>query len=277
MGQVTYTKPPLVEVAISVQFGAIPTDEFSDAHLGAFWKELSTDFPIAKSTGLIPNSSEPFGENKLWTPTEFQLSLTHEPRIRLQMISNDKEWMCQLQHNRVVVNWRRKNDEYPRFAVAWDKFKKYYSRLVEYARLNGIDEINPHVWEVTYVNKIMKSVKWCEIGDLHKVFPGLITSPSVLNSGDSMCSVAGRWVVEQTSIPARLYIELKPPRESMGTADSLVFLNLTARGPVDFLGDECKNDSYGVIQGKVSSGHEWIVRAFDSILSPEAQEEWGRK
>ena len=120
---ITYDTPPLVEVAMSLQFD--PPKGVNQAHLGAFWATQRNLLPIVRAVQPIVSPNEDFGNRRgQWLPPSLQLALTNEPDCRLQMISSDEQWMCQVQRDRLVINWRKRSEQYPRFSSTWSRFRK---------------------------------------------------------------------------------------------------------------------------------------------------------
>lgn len=77
---VTYDAPPLVEVAISIQFD--PPKGLNQAHLGAFWVTQKDLLPNVRAVQPIATTNENFGSQGQWLPPSLQLALTNEPDCR---------------------------------------------------------------------------------------------------------------------------------------------------------------------------------------------------
>ncbi len=52
-----YHKPPVVEVAIGVQFE--PLSEMRTAHFGAFWKRVEEDYPSVEDQAPLLEAPQP--------------------------------------------------------------------------------------------------------------------------------------------------------------------------------------------------------------------------
>lgn len=270
---INYDAPPLVEVAMSVQFD--PPKGLSLAHLGAFWDRQKESFPNVRAVQPIATTNETFGSQ--WLPPSLQLALTNEPDCRLQMISSDDQWMCQVQLNRLVINWRKRSEEYPRFDRTWTRFQTTFAAWQEFLNEFEIAPLAPRLWELTYVNRIPKGSLWQEPKDWPKVFPGLWGGSFATVQSASLRGFLGQWVWEQGDPPARLYVEPKPGRTSGEPPQDALLLSLTTRGPLSPKGSAQESSSVAsLIESGIGIGHELIVGTFDRISSNEAKKEWRR-
>jgi len=270
---ISFDSPPIVEVAISVQFD--PPKGINLAYLGAFWYKHQSSMPGVKTTQPIPMANESFGTELPWIPPSLQLALTNEPDCRLQMTCPDDQWMWQVQRNRFVVNWRKRSDDYPRFKETWNQFEETWIKW-----LNFLEEVKlplpvPHLWELTYVNRIPRGGLWQNTQDWPTIFPGLWGGEIASLPGTDLRGCHGQWVWESTQPPARLYIEPRPGRSNDAANQEVLLLNLTARGACEPNSDPT-NPSLNKVQAEMEFGHQWIVAAFDKIASGTAKQEWKR-
>lgn len=270
---ITYDAPPLVEVAVSVQFD--PPKRLNQAHLGAFWFTQKSEFPNVRAVQPIPTVTEVFAEQGQWLPPSLQLALTNEPESRLQMTSSDDQWMCQIQRNRLVVNWRKRTADYPRFSATQDAFIKTWERWQDFLGTFALNSAKPTLWELAYVNRIAKTNLWKSPSDWPAVFPGLWGGKFAGADDAQLSAFHGQWVWESSSPNARLYVEPKPAKSADETEESILLLTLTARGPIS----QCDGEPDGgtsSIESGMQCGHHLIVTTFDKITSSAAKSEWGR-
>lgn len=271
---VNYEAPPVVEVAMSVQFD--PAPRFTIAHLGVFWFSLKEKFPNLKTAQPIVATNEDFGGSGQWIPPSLQLALTNEPQCRLQMSSSDDQWMCQIQFDRIVVNWRKRQQEYPRFGATLNRFLELWGSLQKFFVDYKQEEVTPTYWELTYVNRIPSGSLWSTPADWPLVFPGLWGERFGCPNGLNLRGLRGQWVWDVDHEAARLYVDPSPARPDKG--EDLLMLNLTARG----IAAERENvkeaaDHIEAITDKMHLGHNLIVLMFDAISSPKAKQHWKRK
>lgn len=276
---ITYARAPLVEVAISVQFET--PRGFTQAHLGAYWESQREAFPTVHSTQGLPAINESFAGGRSWLPPSLRLALAEEPDTRVQMTSADKQWVQQVQADRLVVNWRKRDDAatpYPRFTRTLERFLKCWGDLHHFFKRVNLAAAKPVVWEVVYVNRIPAGPLWRSAGDWPSIFPGLWGKPFASIEGAALAGLQGQWVWETTSPAARLYVEPKPGRGPGPDSQDLLFVTFTARGPLTLsAGAEIGDTSAeAAIWNAADSGHRLIVSAFDSLNSSEAKQAWGR-
>lgn len=274
---ITYDAPPLVEVAMSLQFE--PPEGLNQAHLGAFWATQRTSLPIVRAVQPIATTIEVFGNQGQWLPPSLQLALTNEPNCRLQMISSDEQWMCQVQRDRLVINWRKRSEQYPRFSSTWGRFQDTWRLWQSFLADLNFPPLTPRLWELTYVNRISKRDLWESPSDWPRLFPGLWGGELVTVDGSGLRGLQGQWVWESTDPVARLYVEQKPARSTDKPPEDVLLLSLTARGPVvplDAGVHACDVATSELIESGMNCGHSLIVTRFDRIASNDAKRVWGR-
>ena len=192
------------------------------------------------------------------------------------MTSEDEQWMVQAQLDRLVVNWRKKQDAYPRFDATLRRFRSAWDALHEFLNGTGIEAPIPRLWEVTYVNRIPKGDLWESPADWPRVFPGLWSSSFASAPGLSLRGLRGQWVWDSEPERARLYVEPTPARSSESPPKELLIVTLTARGPLQVDAESPENGRDVVIENGMNLGHDMIVLTFDAIASDLAKEHWKR-
>lgn len=271
---ITYDAPPLVEVAMSIQFD--PPDGLNQAHLGAFWVTQKHVLPGVRALQPIAASYDDFGSEGQWLPPSLQLALTNEPDCRLQMISLDDQWVCQVQRNRLVFNWRKRGEEYPRFSAAWIRFLVSWEAWLSFLGDYELDRPRLRLWELTYVNRIPNDRLWEKPADWPNVFPGLWGGGFAVVEGAALRGFQGRWVWESLDPPARLYVEPNPGRSAEDPQKDVLLLSLTARGLIRDDSQTGQSSESDLIESAMAFGHDWIVGTFDKITSDAAKKAWGR-
>lgn len=269
--KIEYSSPPLVEVAISVQFE--PPKGLTQAHLGAFWYLHRDEYPDVRAVQPIASTNEEFGSGQ-WFPPILQLELTNQPNTRIQMTSRDDQWMCQIQRDRIVLNWRKRGDEYPRYHASLKRFKDAFNAWVAFLSDMELHLDGVHNWEVTYVNRIHQKELWNSPEDWPKVLPGLL-SGNQLVSGLALNGIQGQWVWESSDPVSRLFVEPKPGRSSEDGKMDILHLSLTARGPLESTGTFDMKTNFSAILERIDFGHNNIVKTFNQITSSEAKSKWG--
>lgn len=273
---ISYEAPPLVEVAMSVQFDA--PKGLNVAHLGAYWEIQKDQLPRIRAAQPIATTNEIFNSQGQWLPPSLQLALTNQPDCRLQMTSADDQWMCQIQLNRLVINWRKRGSEYPRYSATWNRFAAAWKSWLSFLSEHKLAPPIARLWELTYVNQIPQGKLWSGPRDWPGMLPGLWGGAFVDIEQAKLCGFHGQWVWESSHPQARLYVEPKPGRTVDEPSREVLVLSLTARGPVppseDSSNPDVRQDAQ--IETGMQVGHDLIVTTFDKISSKKARAHWRR-
>lgn len=272
----SFEKPPVVETVLGVQF--IPLPKFRNAHLGAFWKHLNSDRRKLLSgdwTDLVDAATlepafERFGEEKAWAPLGPSLKLTSDPSARIQIRNTSGDAMVQLQNGRLYYNWLGKDGgDYPRYKYVRPRFDELLEGLRQFLRNEGLGEIEPDQWEITYVNHLPKGTVWNQAEDWANLFVGL-PGPWCAPSSVRLESFGGSWHFEIEPQRGRLHVEARHARAGSAEGHEILRLTLTARGPVSENPDEGLTLDEGLKLGRTV-----IVKTFNDITSSEAHKYWG--
>ena len=226
---VNYLDPPVVEVAVLVQFE--PPERFNIAHLGAFWQTQKGRFQkVVAAPPIAGFAEDEIGADGRWLPSSLRFAISNEPQCRLQMTGDDEQWMRQVQPDRLVVNWRKKSGGYPRFDAVLDEFLLTWREFDTFLRSENLAEAVPRLWEVVYVNRIPKGPLWQTPSDWPAIFPGLWGRPFGAASGLTLRGTHGRWMWDDEHDSARLDVDAAPAMSD--TADEVFILGLTGRGRI---------------------------------------------
>jgi uncharacterized protein (TIGR04255 family) len=146
-----YAKPPVVEVACSLQFD--PIVGFHTAHLGMLWQVFREHYPLVQQQPPLPVLQERFDASSVGV----SFNLTQQfPVPRLWFLNETGTRLIQVQQDHFVVNWRKlETDEiYPRYPVVRQLFVEELSRFREFLKREGLPDITPRQTELSYVNQI---------------------------------------------------------------------------------------------------------------------------
>jgi len=263
------------------QFNARHT--INPGHLGAFWSRVRDEFPSVHTTQPIATRREVFQTGAQWTPPAIRLAVTNRPDCRLQMTSaDDQTWMWQVQSDRLVVNWRKRSSEYPRYSVALDEFERAWGRWARFVDEIGNETgegIEPVGWELTYVNEIPSGPNelWQSPDQWPGILPGLFAGPSGDVDGLTLAGLHGEWVWKHADPPAELIVS---PAPTMREQRHMLVLKLTARGPVgqdDRPAEPMNAAGAGgrPLAAGLNVGHRLIVNMFHALVSDAAKQHWG--
>jgi len=100
-----YAKPPVVEVAISVQFN--PLVRFQPVHFGLLWERLRARYPITEHYPPLGSVVEVFGAQALAPMMLHIESVPNFPVGRCWYLTEDRQRVVQVQPDRFILNWRK--------------------------------------------------------------------------------------------------------------------------------------------------------------------------
>jgi len=264
-----YEKPPVVEVAVMVQFEA-PT--LGLAEIVRWWCQIQERFPGFEQAPPIPPATESFDISKPAQPSvHFQLSGAPPiPRLFIKKATDTE--LIQIQSDRFGYSWRKlkPDDDYPRYVNLRNHFLEQLDTFEKFLTSEHLEAMKPTLCEVTYVNHILGSGVWGGHNELHKVIPTVTPtlSDDFLPLPESMQFAAKYVINADNNRPlGRLYVNSEP----RFFADRIPFflMRLTVRGAPQGLGSE------GILK-TFDLGHEWIVRAFTTLTAPEMHKAWRR-
>ncbi|MCA3556109.1 TIGR04255 family protein [Aestuariivirga sp.] len=255
-----FEKPPLIEVALSVQFRQKPN--FVGAHAGLFWERIKAPYAVAQEHPRLGPIDEVFGTNQMST-IQFHAGFSGN---RHWFLTNDGSSLVQLQKDRLALNWRRltTNDVYPRFEALSQEFDRLFELLDGFFVELHMDQCEVNMCEVTYINqwffesgeKFSDAVRdWLTLAPSHSASLEMETA-----------SIAARYLVSLdggTPI-GRLYVNVSPISSNTGAQG--VNLEITCR--VRPTAAERQH-----VHG-LALAHEKAVTTFQEITSDEAQQKW---
>jgi uncharacterized protein (TIGR04255 family) len=249
-----YSTPPVLEVVAGVQFS--PLAKLQTRHLGGFCERARKDFPITRDMPPLFDVPE--------TPSIEFLALP--PLRRVFILSEDQNYVMQLQDTRFNFNWKRvkPDDPYPRFGTVFAKFQENWGAFSDYVDFENLGPIIPNRYELTYVNHIelkgqnlsrelqakVKMFNW------DRVDPGFLPAPN---------SASGVWLFQMPDSKGTLGANLSHAKRPDGR--DLLVLNMSCSGPAS---------SQYTMKDWFNTAHEWIVRGFTDLTTSEAHKEWGR-
>ena len=260
----SFKSPPVIETILGVQFA--PISKLTGAHVGWFWKTfLDSAWTIVREVPFLPDQFERFEPESAWRLPSLQW--TESIPNRLQIVHEDDDRVIQIQTTRLLCNWRKRAEAYPRFQRINPEFQNILSVFRAFLKNANLGDIVPNQWEVTYVNHIPQGDLWHSTNDWPKILPGLFSSP-YLPAQIRFESLSGDWHFELMPRMGRLHISCKHGRVENGKGELMV-LELTARGPLDGV------DTNETIQAGLKLGRRAIVEAFVGLASESARTYWG--
>src|SRR5690348_6823882 len=142
-----FAKPPVVEVACSIQFELIK--ELHVGLLGLLWEEYRERYPVVQEQAPLQTPREQF----TGTPPRFGFSMTGTfPMPRVWFLTEDGQRLVQVQRDHFIVNWRKLDTgaAYPRYPHLRDSLIEEIELFQQFLADEGLAPIRAIQAELTY-------------------------------------------------------------------------------------------------------------------------------
>jgi uncharacterized protein (TIGR04255 family) len=266
-----YERPPLVEVALAVQFAEL--QGYRTVHAGLLWGEKFREaYPHFVEQPPLDPMFEVFGP--VARAAQFQIKQMPGPPVpRLWFMNNQQTELVQIQANRFVRNWRKVGEgaNYPRYEKLRECFFAELEEINAFFKAWEIGEIQPNQCEITYVNRLE-----LEGHDL-RIQPGAALE---LFSRDGLrpdrgvgslpepedCNLSARYIIRDTDGKpcGRLLVVLQ-----LWSNEPALRLDLTVRGAP-------ATADLGAVANFFDEGRRTIVQAFTAITTKQMHKRWRR-
>jgi uncharacterized protein (TIGR04255 family) len=264
-----FTDPPVVEVALSVQFE--PLTWLLTHDLALYWSDVLGRTYTWKEAPVLPPAFELFGIDPPPTNVGVVFQLEAPPPHRALLFSADETDLVQVQRDRFVRNWRKATETpYPRYKQIRTSFRDQFEAFCSFVADRERGACVPNQCEVTYVNHI----PWGRAGqpteDLSEVLTAWTTraSDTFLGRPEQVEATAHYVMKTAGDRVGRLHVAAQTGRRP-DDLQPLLALTLTARGrPASNRIDD--------IMSFLDLGHEHVVRGFASLTTPAMHQRWGR-
>lgn len=260
-----YSAPPAVETLMGFLFQKLPNPPWGVLRLGQLWEEFAADYPNAH---ILP----PIGTITYSIPTA---NAPIDVPVRANFLDEKTNELVQVQDSAFFRNWRTlEGGEYARFNRLQPLFRRDWDRFVNF--LNAKKIVTPAVYlcEVTYVNQLVRGRDWSSFEDL-----SLLLKPLSKMSDRATGEMQLLFLRNQVALSFTLAYLL----EDLGVALEIAALPLirpqdskevfqvtvTAKGSVP-------QDLADAKWKMIDSCHRAVVLGFTDIITPTAQEKFGR-
>jgi len=230
-----YKKPPVVEVALAVQFERLSA--LRTQHIGLLWSEYRDRYPLVEEQPLIEPVYETFNKDSEGQK-RLSVRITETPVFpRCWFLNTERTRLIQVQNDRFIFNWRKieGDEEYPRYKNIRSSFVKELEIFSEFIKQENLGKIVPDQCDVTYVNAIPTDEdieNHSEISDVIRTFKlDYKEDADLFQLSHEDTRIHSRFIMpnESGEPVGRLHISIEPRYR---TKDGLpIFLfKLTARG-----------------------------------------------
>lgn len=256
-----YPNAPVVETVLSVQFDPLPG--FGNGHFGWFWRDgLGDEWIATKDAPPVSDQFERFHEAGA-VPTPQIMFKTAGPTDRVQFIHKTDDQVVQLQQTRLMLNWRRRGEDYPRFPERLVRFKSLWESWCSFCARVKLGTVKANQWEVTYFNHIPQGALWQSARDWNKILPGLCSSV-VDTEHLSLDAFESQWHFEIHPRRGRLHVQL---RQAIVDKQPVLVWTQTSRG-------EPESTDWPGLEAGLRIGHDAIIEAFEKFSSETAKSQW---
>ena len=268
----SFDKPPLVEVALTVQFE--PLAKLSSPYMGLLWSKFRNRFPKVEEARPIVSVIERLGVPEA---SKSQRQLLEPPMApRIWFVDESDRELIQIQNNRFSRNWRKPGSfdqhQYPRYeSHIRPKFQEDLNEFCRFLSDEALGDLKPNQCEITYVNHILAGQGWrqhSEFGSVFRVWdkrfnknPGLEIENITLGFTTLLCDQNGEFI-------GRLHVTIRPGFRR-DDDEPLFSLELTARG-------RPFQDNIDGVFAFLDFGRSHIVKTFEAITTEEMHKIWGK-
>ena len=254
----SYSKPPVVEVAVGVHFLPVPglnVVELVTMH--GIWDE---QFPKIQQQPVLPPVSGPGSDPIL----SFQFSPMAQP-VRIWMLTDDDSYLVQVQNDRLILNWRKTSEtgeQYPRYSTVRKVFLEVWKRFTGFVEERRLGVVQPSFVEVTFFNRI-----------------DLISGESLATY---LATLNSEWHVSaQRSSAYQTEVDLL---DSYGTVIGSQTINASQNSSeghfcqleiVSRVGSQQSSTEF-ILNG-LDRAHDFGVHSFDASTTAYAHQRWGRE
>jgi len=274
-----YDNPPVVEVALSVQFDRL--EGLDTAQVGQLWVERYKDRyprtednpPLDPLVEILPGQDQP--------GLGIALQFGNVPPLRRTWFLNEGgNRLVQIQSDRFVYNWRKEDEteKYIRYENVLEGFIREYTEFTSFIEQQGIGKLKLNQCEITYVNPLVLPGNINTHQNLDRLLtvfrpeycPNPVTGEIFLEKPESV-RMALMYLMKNDEGKAygRLHVSADPVINSRDKKAAYM-LKLTCRGVL--LGSGLEG-----IKKFFDKSREWIVHGFHCITTEDLHKEWGMK
>jgi uncharacterized protein (TIGR04255 family) len=265
-----FNKPPVTEVAVSVQFDTIAA--FSNVYAGLLWAGCRSEYPVASEKPSLSPQFETFGGGGVVSQVPLRFATFFEPPAsRFWFEEASGIHLMQIQNDRIVHNWRKRDtNEYPRYEPIADRFEMEIRKFEEFVRGERLGELLPNQCEVTYINTIEVPDQSNPYHQLHRITPICAGQPKMPNQLDpENISAQTRYILKEDDEPfGRVYINFTPVIRSSDLTPA-VQLDIIVRARPSAQSIEAAMDL-------LDREREIVVRTFAAVTTSEMHRLWER-
>lgn len=253
----SYKKPPVNEVVCGIRFH--DPDKLCIPHIGLLWDKFRREYPKIQHAPPIASVKGEILVDKA----------TGIPLPRVWFINESDDQLVQFQFDRFYFNWRRRENEYPRYNHVIENFERTWNTIEIFFGEFELGELKPIECELTYINHIPKGQEWNTIDDLPKIFTDFVWKQKEKRFLPNPENIAWQAEFPLPEKKGHLIVSLKQAIRAEDKVTLLV-LELKTRGIGESSSLEATREWFDL-------AHKWIVQGFTDLITPEIQDIWERE
>jgi uncharacterized protein (TIGR04255 family) len=251
----SFERPPVIEVAVGVHFLQLPgLNTVALIRLADMWRarflKIQEQPPLPP---VAPGGNQPF---------TFEV-VNSLPPHRFWLLTEDDSLLVQIQHDRLLLNWRKVKDDdpYPRYDQLREVFSELWSQFSGVVLDGQFGVFQPTLAEVTFFNRIPVS----SAAEVPRFIAALNRHWGLDGLGATSLQ-AERALLDGDTLSGRQNIALGY-RPELGS----IQLEISSLVRVDAQSTE----SEGILAA-LDKAHDIDVLTFDQITTDEAHAIWGK-
>ncbi|MFQ6613373.1 MAG: TIGR04255 family protein [Fidelibacterota bacterium] len=251
---VNYNNPPVNEVICGMRFEE--PENLRIPHIGFLWEKFRADYPFIQHAAPIAS-----GKGEILFD-----QATGLPLPRVWFINKRDDQLVQFQKDRFYFNWRRRQNDYPRFHHVIRNFEETLTEIILFFEEFHFGKFRPIENELTYINHIPEGEGWETTDDIPKIFSDFVWKQTKSRFLPNPEKIAWQTEFSLPEQKGRLTVNLK---QAIRTEDKIPLLVLELR-----VHGSCLSDKREDILKWFDLAHEWIVKGFTDLTTTEIQKFW---
>lgn len=253
----SFEHPPVIEVAVGAHFLQLPgLNTVALVRLADIWRDR---YPTIQEQPALPPVSPVAPGSQVMM---FQVQNVPPPQ-RFWLLSENQSMLVQIQHDRLLLNWRKLGDDdpYPRYGRLREDFSALWSDFARFVTAGDYGAFQPSLAEVTFFNRI--------------------PAASASAVPEAIAALNPHWSLEghhATSFQIERAISSPGGRSgqqniALGYRSQTGFIHLEITSRIGI--DTGSNDSTAILAA-LDDAHDIDVVAFDQITTESAHTAWGK-
>lgn len=258
-----FDAPPVVEVALGVQFQ--PIFGLRPIELATLREQWRGEYPLVQEQPPLPSQIEAATAG----PSQVQFVLGPAIQARLCFLNEQQTLLLQLQHDRLVVNWRQATPgtAYPHYPYVRELFEDRFIEVQRFVAERQLGELVVTQVELTYMNAI--EAEGDQLGRLDRVLRNWHPPTSSHLGEPEQIRTALVFPVPDTGRPpVRMYVSVDPAQRPDGRP--VLFFTITLRGAPTAEGLD------GTLEF-LDQAHVHVVRSFTELTPETMHNIWERR